>query len=257
MQSPRAPFVIRSSALVFAALLGAAAAGPAAAQSGDPTLVTLSWMQPAGSAPVSQFRVYTGTLPFQGSVLYAGLPVPNAQGVYSTTVQIDEIAQGIPMYVWLTAANASGESAPSNANLYPEGCDPSVDSDCDGIPDEGALGKVPCATGQSLNCDDNCRYWPNPGQEDTGGIGVAVPDGIGNACQCGDVTGDGRVALGDYIIMRRALAVPPLATMAHPELCDVGGSVGCTNTDSIIVMRALQVPPTATIQQQCDPSLAP
>jgi len=259
MQALRSPFLIRLSALVFAPALFLAAARPAVAQGGGPADVTLNWMQPAGSAAVDQFQVYAGTLPppNPGSVVYAGLPAANAQGVFSTSVYIEEIAQGIPMYVWLTAVNASGESAPSNANLYPEGCDPSVDSDCDGIPDDGAAGYAPCATGQSQNCDDNCPYWPNPGQEDTGGIQSLVPDGIGNECQCGDVTGDGRVSSGDYIKMKRALSVPPLATMARPDLCDVGGSAGCTNADSIILGRALGYPPTATIRQRCDPALAP
>ena len=38
---------------------------------------------------------------------------------------------------------------------------------------------------------DNCPQRANPGQEDTGGIANAVADGIGNACQCGDVTANG------------------------------------------------------------------
>jgi len=259
MQAPCAPFVIRLSALALAAALFVADARPAAAQGGGPADVTLSWMQPAGSAPVTQFRVYSGTLPppSPGSVVYTGLPAANAQGVFSASVTIDEIAQGIPMYVWLTAVNASGESAPSNANLYPEGCDPSVDSDCDGIPDDGAAGNLPCATGQSLNCDDNCPYWPNPGQEDSGGINVAAPDGIGNACQCGDVSGDGRVNGGDAIVLYRALMGTPPVPMARPELCDVGSTVGCNAGDFIILKRALGNPPTATIRQNCDPALAP
>jgi hypothetical protein len=256
MQALCAPTVIRLPAAVFAAALSLAAAGPAA---GGPADVTLSWMQPAGSAPVTQFRVYSGTLPppNPGSVVYAGLPAANAQGVFSASVTIDEIAQGIPMYVWLTAVNAAGESAPSNANLYPEGCDPSVDSDCDGIPDDGAVGDVPCATGQTVNCDDNCPYWPNPVQKDTGGILSQVPDGIGNACQCGDVSGDGVISAGDWIMMKRALASPPMGTMTRPDRCDVGGSAGCTNSDSIILGRALLTVPTATIRQKCDPALAP
>ena len=40
---------------------------------------------------------------------------------------------------------------------------------------------------------DNCPFVANPGQEDTGGINTTEPDGIGNACQCGDVTGNGIV----------------------------------------------------------------
>jgi len=217
----------------------------------------LSWQQPAGSAPVDEFRVYKGPAPYQGDLVYAGTPALDAQGVYSASVQIDEIDQGIPVYVWLTAANASGESPPSNANLYPEGCDPLADADCDGVPDDGAPGNLHCATGQSVGCDDNCPYWPNPGQADTGGLGAAPPDGIGDECQCGDVNGDGRVTSADSVIIMRTLVVPPRASMVRPDLCDVGASVGCTSSDSVIVMRAQSTPPRATIVQQCDPALMP
>jgi hypothetical protein len=221
------------------------------------TGTTLSWQQPAGSAPVDEFRVYKGPALDRGTLVYAGMPAPDAQGVFAASVQIDEIAQNVPVYVWLTAANATGESAPSNANFYPEGCDPAVDSDCDGVPDDGAAGNVRCATGQTVGCDDNCPYWPNPGQEDNGGISTTVPDGIGDACQCGDVSGDGRVTSADSVIIKRALVIPPRAVMAHPERCDVGGSAACTSADSVIVQRALSTPPRATIFQQCDPALMP
>lgn len=219
----------------------------------------LRWMQPAGSPVVSEFRVYAGPTLDQGDLVYAGMPVPDA-GVYATDVQIDAIDQGLPVTVWLTAWNESGESPPSNAVSFGEPCDVALDADCDGIPDDDAPAWVPCATGETLGCDDNCPYAANPGQEDLGGLGVlAPPDGIGDACQCGDVSGDGRVTSADGVIIVRALMTPPLAVMAQPEHCDVGGSLGCTTADSAIVMRALLTPPAATIFQQCDPAqpLAP
>ncbi len=58
----------------------------------------------------------------------------------------------------------------------------------------------------------------------------------------------------DAAIIMRALMQPPLAMMARPELCDVGGSLDCSSVDAAIVFRALMVPSLATIQQQCEPT---
>ncbi len=107
-------------------------------------------------------------------------------------------------------------------------------------------------------CDpmDNCPYAANPGQQDSGGIGISdVPDGIGDVCQCGDVSGDGRVTVVDSVMIRRALLVPPTSSLVRPDLCDVGASTGCSVADSVILRRALLVPPTASVQQVCAPAL--
>jgi len=246
----RIPSFARRLALAPALLALAPAPGGAA--------VTLRWLQPAESAPVQEFRIYAGPSTAQGELVYTGLPAPDAQGVHEAVVEIDAIDQGIPMYVWLTAANAAGESGPSNAQLHPLGCEPLVDGDCDGIADDGAAGHAPCASGQAVGCDDNCPYWPNPDQSDAGGIRAgSPPDGVGDACQCGDVNGDGRVSNADAVIIKRSLVVPPLATLAHPERCNVGGSAACTNADAIIVKRAQSIPPGAAIAQVCEPALTP
>ena len=65
---------------------------------------------------------------------------------------------------------------------------------------------------------DNCPYEPNPLQGDAGGLGVgSAPDGIGDACQRGDVTGDGRVTSADSAVILRPQLVPPTATV--PQQC--------------------------------------
>ncbi len=145
-----------------------------------------------------------------------------------------------------------------NGDIYRIGvgtCDRGIDSDCDGVLDDGAPGDVPCATGQLGGCDDNCPFASNPGQEDTAGLGAASPpDGIGDACQCGDVNGDGAVSSADSDIILGSQVVPPTDVLSRPDLCDVGGSVGCSSADSVIVQRAQLTPPTATVQQVCGPA---
>ena len=102
---------------------------------------------------------------------------------------------------------------------------------------------------------DNCAFTANPAQTDTGGVGSgSVADGIGDACQCGDVSGDGRVTVNDSVLVTRSLLTPPTATLAKPGLCDVGGSAGCTESDAVVIRRALLTPPTATIAPKCAPA---
>ena len=58
------------------------------------------------------------------------------------------------------------------------------DFDGDGVPDGS----------------DNCPFEANANQADGGGAGAgSPPDGIGDACQCGDVNGDHRVTLTDAV----------------------------------------------------------
>ncbi len=99
---------------------------------------------------------------------------------------------------------------------------------------------------------DDCPFAADPLQQDQGGIGAgSPPDGIGDACQCGDVNGDGRVTLTDAVLITRSQLTPPAAVLAHPDRCDVGGAAGCGLADGVIVRRALLTPPSATIQPAC------
>lgn len=114
-----------------------------------------------------------------------------------------------------------------------------ADADADGIED-GA---------------DVCPTVSDPGQEDRGGIGPgSAPDGIGDACQCGDVNDDGVVSLLDAVTIQRALLTPPAATLSAPDRCDVGGSAGCTLADAVLIRRALLSPPSAVLEGRCVPA---
>jgi len=105
-----------------------------------------------------------------------------------------------------------------------------------------------------LSVHDRCPYAFDPRQEDRGGVGAgSTPDLVGDACQCGDVSGDGFVTIADAVQILRASLLPPTSILPRPELCDVGGSVGCSVSDAAIVSRALLVPPKAQIQAACSP----
>lgn len=99
---------------------------------------------------------------------------------------------------------------------------------------------------------DNCPFVVNADQSDAAGIGSGSrPDGIGDACQCGDVNGDGAVTIADGVAIQRSLLSPPTAVLDNPELCDTSGDGLCTIADSVVTVRALLVPATATISQAC------
>lgn len=132
------------------------------------------------------------------------------------------------------SALLSGEGAALAADVFAANvliapvCDPFFDADGDGVGDA---------------CD-NCVETANSGQEDAGGVGpTSPPDGIGNACQCGDVNDDGFVTgLDGTLITRAALNLAPfpngVSDLAAPDKCDVGGTAGCSGLDGTLVKRA-------------------
>jgi hypothetical protein len=83
-----------------------------------------------------------------------------------------------------------GNGDPDNDGLG-RACDP--DDDNDGVPDDGAPGDTPCASGQTVNCDDNCIEDFNPDQFD------GNANGEGDACDP-DPDGDGYYVESDNCI---------------------------------------------------------
>jgi lysophospholipase L1-like esterase len=97
------------------------------------------------------------------------------------------------------------------------------DTDSDGVPD----------------ASDNCVYVANPGQEDVGGLYGPPPDGVGDACQCGDLNDDGHVDLLDAAIYQRDLA-GLLPEAADANKCSVaGGRLDCEPNDREALREAL------------------
>ena len=80
-------------------------------------------------------------------------------------------------------------------------------------------------------------------QADSGGVGTGTPDGIGDACQCGDVNNDGIVNVSDKTILGRSLAglSPYFSVGAMPGFnkCDVNGDGLCNVADKTIISRAI------------------
>lgn len=94
--------------------------------------------------------------------------------------------------------------------------------------------------------DRVCPYRTNPGQEDAGGLGAgSAPDGTGDVCQCGNVSGDGRVAPEDVTAYRQALASPTgaaLSSAAQTRCVVYRTGTACNLLPVTVIRRALHVP---------------
>jgi hypothetical protein len=88
----------------------------------------------------------------------------------------------------------------------------SSEEDCDGIPPP----------------NDNCPHVWNPDQIDTD------TNGIGDACQCGDVNGDGSTNVTDALLIARG-QVP--SDGPYFGRCDVSGDTFCNVTDALTIAR--------------------
>ncbi|HKC50576.1 MAG TPA: hypothetical protein VKF60_07265, partial [Myxococcota bacterium] len=87
---------------------------------------------------------------------------------------------------------------------------------------------------------------------------LLVPDGIGDVCQCGDLTGEGVVDEGDAQSYRNHLADPdglPLVGAAAAKCSVAGGNPAvCDLLDVVITRRAL-VGAGPGIAQECSAAL--
>jgi hypothetical protein len=115
---------------------------------------------------------------------------------------------------WVELFDAAGEPTGFLLGLVHYEPNPvvEVDSDGDGVPDDR----------------DSCPFVWNPGQEDTD------RNGIGDACQCGDVNGDGVTNVTDALRIARGEV---LTSDPNFDRCDVNGDGLCNVTDALMIAR--------------------
>jgi hypothetical protein len=82
---------------------------------------------------------------------------------------------------------------------------------------------------------DNCIFVPNRNQEDNGGVGWIVPDGVGDVCQCGDADLDASVQSADVLELNACLE----GAAACEALCDGTNDGACTAADITAIQLAL------------------
>ncbi len=136
-----------------------------------------------------------------------------------------------------------GDLLVQNCDLDADGVQ-NADDNCPTIPNGPNEAGVP-AVGNQTDSDgdevgdacDNCPFKPNPNQIDSGGVASAgdplgnLRDGIGNLCQCGDVTNDGRVNQLDLDRQRDALAgISP--GISAPNKCNTRGPIDVSAPDA-------------------------
>jgi hypothetical protein len=124
-----------------------------------------------------------------------------------------------------------------------QGTDPlDPDTDGDNVCDGSGAGGGACSAGPDL-----CPHAPTGVETDSGGIGTATPDGIGDSCQCGDVTDNGIADATDLQVVREFILGNPLSDTFEPARCNlVGPSAGdgsgddCDVGDAFLLDRLLQ-----------------
>ncbi|MHC4236307.1 MAG: hypothetical protein ACYSUQ_14415, partial [Planctomycetota bacterium] len=122
-----------------------------------------------------------------------------------------------------------------------EQCDDGNTEDCDGCSgscqDESLM---PDGDDDSaIDACDNCPFVSNPGQQDDGGLNTTIPDGKGNACQCGDVDDNGMVNEFDVDRFRAFLANPNGLPLTPEETAKCGVIAASSECDilNVTVLR--------------------
>ncbi len=144
-------------------------------------------------------------------------PAPTASGasLFFRALASDRITPTGPRTLWLADADFGV--------VYRRGAfiGPGPDADGDGILEPG----------------DNCPNERNAGQEDDGALLTSTRNGVGNACECGDLGIDGRIDDPDITALRSWLARAPGPTPAL-QRCSVIGGIECDVADFAVLVRA-------------------
>lgn len=177
----------------------------------------------------------------------------------SAPVALGDPSDGVPDSV-LLAGGAPGDAHTHRLSLGCEECERIALPECAtaaACDDANSCTDDVCVAGvcghiawpdldQDGVCDalDNCPALPNAGQDDLGGVGAgSEPDGIGDACQCGDVDDSGEVSGADAILLRRVLVGEAVLSAAGSDKCAaIGAPDSCDLVDAVVLRRALETP---------------
>lgn len=164
---------------------------------------------------------------------------PGATRIATFTPQLGNVlpADGMLLTVRAVVQDGSRTRASAAAGVV---VDSDPDSDGDGTDDSV----------------DNCAARSNTEQLDNGAVATptdglgATPDGIGDACQCGDVSDDGRVNLVDVVLLSRNIADLQTSVFAQGKCSVTGGDSDCEPSD-VEAVRAALVGLTGSVAQVC------
>jgi hypothetical protein len=92
------------------------------------------------------------------------------------------------------------------------------DTDADNVCDGSGTGGGACSAGPDL-----CPYAPNGVETDSGGIDTGTPDGIGDGCQCGDVTDNGIADATDLQWIREFILGTRVLSATERVRCNLVG----------------------------------
>jgi uncharacterized repeat protein (TIGR03806 family) len=199
--------------------------------------------QPLGPAPTSQdFRFSRllgelnaiGIAPTEGNL---GLPTPQ------------RIRVGVPeqSVVWHRQQSIDATIRMPDGSLVP---DPNA------VPVFDAWIRTGLATIDSdddtrADANDNCPRTSNLSQSDAGGLNSSGANGVGDACECGDVTGDGRADTADLGPIRDQLRRTATLSGAANRRCDSASDTGECSIVSWARLRKALNGTTAAHPQSC------
>jgi alpha-tubulin suppressor-like RCC1 family protein len=182
-----------------------------------------------------------------GKVTLGLIEVPAGAAHITPTITLNGAIEVAPTSLFVVPGG--GSFTPANVALNGTAAT-SEDSDGDGV----------------SNDTDNCVFAANATQTDFGGLNMIVADGRGDACQCGESNGDGRIlpsghpegiGAGDVVDLQMVLA-DPKENSEEDKRCSVSPAAsGAQNPapsnilDVIALQEAVADVPGALIESVC------
>jgi hypothetical protein len=101
--------------------------------------------------------------------------------------------------------------------------------------------------------DDNCVYTSNVDQMDQGGLKVSTEDGVGDACQCGEGEGSGKILVAENDLSNMLSHLRGVTPAGFVEArCSVASPSTCTIHDAAVLASALSSPSTVALDNVCN-----